>query len=106
VALLGVLAGAQASAAATHWHSCPSYRVVQHDEYGTSTTHLFGLRAEGITCAKMRRVLHQYFFGSTRPAGRSPSDGVWVGHWRVALLMNEVIGDHRSQHFGGHYSVS
>jgi hypothetical protein len=104
--VLAVLTSAAASGAATsHWHRCPPYNVVTHLSGGlTDTTHLYGLRVERVSCQGMRHVLHGYFFGHTRPVSSRPSDGVWVGSWKVALLMGAVFGDHRRDHFRGQYS--
>jgi len=99
-----VLAPAAVSAAT--WHRCPSYRVVLDSDGSSFTTRLNRLRAQGVSCKEMRRVLHRYFFGPNRTRGPLPSDGVRVGHWLVLLRMGGVYGSHGRQHFSGQYTVN
>lgn len=102
LALAMVSAGPVAPAsAASGWHRCASYTVQDQ-----GALHLYDLRVKNVSCAEMRRVIHQYCFGPSRPAGSHPYDGSWVGKWRVIMATSQVVGDHGRQQFQGLYSFS
>jgi hypothetical protein len=84
---------------------CRSYKVVQRAYGHTSTTHLYGLRAYGVSCRKMRSIIHRYIFGPNRPAGPLPADGVLVGKWSIIIRMGAVFGKDGRRHIHGKYSV-
>lgn len=104
VALMAALAPAAAQAAAGQ--RCSAYSVTQRSDGQAFTTHLYDLRAQGVSCQKLRQVLHRFFFGPNRPGGPLPSDGTRVGSWLVSLRMEYVYGADGHKRITGRYTAT